>query len=50
MRLCKQYTIAYRDIVNDIAAGSTKSGAEMLAARAGISKKEAYKRLVKEGK
>ena len=39
-----------RDIVNDIAAGSTKSGAEMLAARAGISKKEAYKRLVKEGK
>lgn len=35
------------EIVNEIAVGSTKSSAEMLAARAGISKKEAYKRLVK---
>ena len=39
-----------RDIVNDIATGSTKSGAAELAARAGISKKEAYKRLIKENK
>lgn len=39
-----------KDIVNDIAAGSTKSSAEMLAARAGISKKEAYRRLIKENK
>ena len=37
-------------IVNDIAATSTKSAAANLAARAGISKKEAYKRLVEEGK
>jgi 16S rRNA (cytidine1402-2'-O)-methyltransferase len=34
------------DIVNDIVAKSTKSGAAELAARAGISKKEAYKKLV----
>ena len=39
-----------RDIVNDIAVGSMKSNAAELAARAGISKKEAYKRLLKEGK
>ena len=37
-----------RDIVNDIADGSTKSSAAQLAARAGISKKEAYKKLVKK--
>lgn len=35
-----------KDIVNDIAAGTTKSAAADLAARAGISKKEAYKRLI----
>ena len=34
------------DIVNDIAATSTKSAAADLAARAGISKKEAYKRML----
>jgi len=34
------------EIVNDIAASSTKSAAADLAARAGISKKEAYKRLL----
>ena len=34
------------EIVNDIVAGSTKSAAASLAARAGISKKEAYKKLV----
>lgn len=39
-----------REIVNDIAAGTTKSAAADLAARAGISKKEAYKRLVEEHK
>lgn len=39
-----------RDIVRDIAATSTKSAAADLAARAGISKKEAYKRmLTKDG-
>lgn len=37
------------DIVNDIAATSTKSGAADLAARAGISKKEAYKRMLAKG-
>ena len=34
------------EIVNDIVASSTKSGAAELAARTGISKKEAYKKLV----
>jgi len=34
------------EIVNDIVSNSTKSAAAMLAARAGISKKEAYKKLV----
>ena len=38
------------EIVNDIVSGSTKSAAAELAARAGISKKEAYKRLVEEHK
>ena len=38
------------EIVNDVVATSTKSGAAELAARAGISKKEAYKRLVKGDK
>lgn len=39
-----------RDIVNDVVSGSTKSAAAEVAARSGISKKEAYKRLVnKEG-
>ena len=36
------------EIVNDIVSGSTKSAAAELAARAGISKKEAYKKLVKK--
>ena len=34
------------EIVNDVVAGSTKSAAADLAARAGISKKEAYRRLL----
>ena len=34
------------EIVNDIVANSTKSAAEQLAKMAGISKKEAYKKLV----
>ena len=34
------------EIVNDIVANSTKSGAAQLAAMTGISKKEAYKKLV----
>ncbi len=34
------------EIVNDIAHSSTKGGATELAARAGISKKEAYKRML----
>ncbi len=34
------------EIVNDVVKGSTKSAAASLAARAGISKKEAYKKLV----
>ncbi|MBP3397796.1 MAG: 16S rRNA (cytidine(1402)-2'-O)-methyltransferase [Alphaproteobacteria bacterium] len=37
------------EIVNDIAATSVKSAAADLAARTGISKKEAYKRLLKKG-
>ena len=37
------------DIVNDITSYSTKSAAADLAARAGISKKEAYKRMLKRG-
>ena len=37
------------NIVNDIAATSMKSAAADLAARAGISKKEAYKRLLEKG-
>ena len=36
------------EIVNDVVAGSTKSAAAELAARAGISKKEAYKRLLEK--
>lgn len=36
------------EIVNDIVVGSTKSAAAELAARAGISKKEAYKKLVEK--
>ncbi len=36
------------DIVNDIVANSTKSAAAQLAARTGISKKEAYKKLVEK--
>ena len=36
------------EIVNDIVSGSTKSAAAELAARAGISKKEAYKKLVEK--
>ena len=37
------------EIVNDIASKSTKSAAADLAARAGISKKEAYKRMLNRG-
>ena len=37
------------DIVNDITSTSTKSAAADLAARAGISKKEAYKRMLTKG-
>lgn len=37
------------EIVNDVAAANTKSAAAQLAARAGISKKEAYKRLIEQG-
>lgn len=37
------------EIVNDVVANSTKACAADLAARAGISKKEAYKRLLKRG-
>ena len=37
------------EIVNDVAAGATKSAAAQLAARAGISKKEAYRRLLEKG-
>jgi 16S rRNA (cytidine1402-2'-O)-methyltransferase len=36
------------EIVNDIVANSTKSAAAELAARTGISKKEAYKKLVEK--
>ena len=36
------------EIVNDVVANSTKGAAADLAARAGISKKEAYKRLLKK--
>ena len=38
------------EIVNDITSNSTKSAASDLAARAGISKKEAYKRMLTKGK
>lgn len=37
------------DIVNDISAASTKSAAADLARRAGISKKEAYRRMLDKG-
>lgn len=37
------------EIVNDIVANSTKSAAADLAARAGISKKEAYRRMLTKG-
>lgn len=37
------------EIVNDVAAASTKSAAADLAARTGISKKEAYRRLLNKG-
>lgn len=36
------------EIVNDVISGSTKSAAAEIAARTGISKKEAYKKLVKK--
>ena len=36
------------EIVNDVVANSTKVAASDLAARAGISKKEAYRRLIKK--
>ena len=37
------------EIVNDIVGGRTKSAAAELAGRSGISKKEAYKRLLEQG-
>ena len=37
------------EIVNDVVAGSTKNAAADLAARSGISKKEAYRRLLNKG-
>ncbi|MBO7508680.1 MAG: 16S rRNA (cytidine(1402)-2'-O)-methyltransferase [Alphaproteobacteria bacterium] len=37
------------EIVNNVVATSTKSAAADLAARAGISKKEAYRRILKDG-
>lgn len=37
------------EIVNDVVGGRTKSAAAELAARSGISKKEAYKRLLEQG-
>ncbi|MDE6250988.1 MAG: 16S rRNA (cytidine(1402)-2'-O)-methyltransferase [Alphaproteobacteria bacterium] len=37
------------EIVNDVVGASTKSAASELAARAGISKKEAYRRLLEKG-
>ena len=37
------------EIVNDVVASSTKSAAETLARRAGISKKEAYRRMQDKG-
>jgi len=37
------------EIVNDVVASSTKAAAADLAARAGISKKEAYKRMLEAG-
>lgn len=37
------------EIVNDVVGASTKSAASELAARAGISKKEAYRRLLSKG-
>ncbi len=37
------------EIVNDIVGGRTKNAAAELAARSGISKKEAYKRLLNQG-
>ncbi len=37
------------EIVNDVVGASTKSAAAALAARAGISKKEAYRRLLDQG-
>lgn len=37
------------EIVNDVANGSTKHNADLLARAAGISKKEAYKRLISKG-
>lgn len=37
------------EIVNDVVAGSTKNAAADLAARSGISKKDAYRRLLNKG-
>lgn len=37
------------EIINDVAASSTKSAAADLAARTGISKKEAYRRMLNKG-
>lgn len=37
------------EIINDVAASSTKNAAADLARRAGISKKEAYRRMLDKG-
>ena len=42
----KMSDVEISEIVNDVVANSTKSAAADLAARAGISKKEAYKRML----
>lgn len=44
----KMSDVEISEIVNDVVANSTKGAAADLAARAGISKKEAYKRLLKK--
>jgi len=44
----KMSDVEISEIVNDVVANSTKAAASDLAARAGISKKEAYRRLIKK--
>ena len=45
----KMTDVEISEIVNDIVGGRTKSAAAELAARSGISKKEAYRRLLEQG-